>query len=424
MTSARSAAAEDTAALLPANVQTANIWRLAIAQALAGANAVTIYATGAIIGNQLAPNPVLATLPISIFVVGMAACILPAGVIARHHGRRTAFLAGTGAGVLTGLLAAAAVFVGNFWLFCLATFFGGAYAAVVLSFRFAAADGVAPSRRARALSFVMAGGVVAGAVGPQLVNWTMDLWPPHTFVPSFMAQAGVAAIAAIVLLGVRLPAAAVEGDQPAAGRPLAVIARQPRFIAAVSCGAVSYLVMNFIMTAAPLAMHLHGHPQTASNSALQWHVIAMYAPSFFTGHLIMRFGALRVSAAGILLTALSAVVGLGGIAVVHFWWLLVLLGVGWNFGFLGASALVLESHAPEEKTRVQSLNDFIVFGLMAIGSFSSGGLLSAYGWDVVLWASFAPLIIATAALVAVARRKSSSERVEGTPVPPQRHRLP
>ena len=412
MQSARSAAAEYADVSIPGRVQTANIWRLVIAQALAGANAVAIYATGAIIGNQLAPDPVLATLPISIFVVGMAACILPAGAIARYHGRRAAFLAGTGAGVMTGVLAAAAVFVGSFWLFCVATFLGGAYAAVVLSFRFAAADGVAPSRRARALSLVMVGGVVAGVVGPQLVNWTMDLWPPHTFVPTFLAQAAVAAVAAVVLFGVRLPAQAAQDRKSPAGRPLAIIARQPRFIAAVTCGAVTYLVMNFIMTAAPLAMHLHGHAQTASNSALQWHVIAMYAPSFFTGHLITRFGALRIAAVGILLTALSAVVGLGGIAVVHFWWLLVLLGVGWNFGFLGASALVLECHAPEEKTQVQSLNDFIVFGLMAIGSFSSGGLLSAYGWGVVLSAALIPLVIATVALVAVGRRGSSSGRAE------------
>ena len=160
----------DSDALLPGHIQRANIWRLAIAQALAGANAVAVYAAGAIIGSQLAPSPMLATLPISVFVVGMAVCILPAGAIARRHGRRAAFLAGTAAGVVAGLLAMLAVIVGGFWLFCLATFFGGAYAAVVLSFRFAATDGVAPAQRARALSLVMAGGVAAGVVGPQLVT--------------------------------------------------------------------------------------------------------------------------------------------------------------------------------------------------------------------------------------------------------------
>ncbi|MGC4028958.1 MAG: MFS transporter [Steroidobacteraceae bacterium] len=392
---------------LPEHIQRSNIWRLTIAQALAGANSVVVFATGAIVGNQLAPSPVLATLPISIFVVGMAACILPAGAIARRRGRRAAFLAGTGAGVLTGLLAAAAVVAGSFGLFCLATFLGGAYAAVVLSFRFAAADGVALQRRARALSLVMAGGVAAGVVGPQLVTWTMDLWQPHTFAATFLVQAAVAALSAAVLLGVRLPAPAAKDPSSAPGRPLAVIARQPRFIAAVVCGSVSYMLMNFIMTAAPLAMHLSGHPQHASNLGLQWHVIAMYAPSFFTGNLIARFGALRISAVGLVLTALSAIIGLNGIDVGHFLWSLILLGLGWNFGFLGASALVLECHAPSEQNQVQSLNDFIVFGLMAIGSFTSGGLLTAYGWHAVLWVSFVPLAIAVAALITVARRNAT-----------------
>ncbi|EXF44332.1 major facilitator superfamily protein [Pseudomonas sp. BAY1663] len=377
--------------------QRANVWRLSIAQALAGANAVVIYATGAIIGNSLAPVPALATLPISIFVVGMAACILPAGAIARRYGRRAAFLSGTSAGVLTGLLAMLAVIMGWFWLFCLATFFGGSYAAVVLSFRFAAADGVAPERRARALSLVMAGGVAAGVIGPQLVTWSMHLWQPYPFAATFLVQALVAALSAVVLLGVRLPmptAAEIAG-----GRSLPAILAQPRFIAAATCGAVTYMLMNFLMTAAPLAMHMHGHTQESSNLGLQWHVIAMYAPSFFTGGLITRFGAGRVAVAGLLLTGLSAAVGLGGVDLMHFWWALILLGLGWNFGFLGASALVLECHRPKEKTRVQSLNDFIVFGLMAAGSFLSGSLLSAYGWDTVLWVSFGPLLIAAVALL-------------------------
>lgn len=397
--------ANDSAAVLPDSVQRGNIWRLSIAQALAGANAVVVYATGAIVGHMLAPSPMLATLPVSIFVVGMAACILPMGAIAQRHGRRAAFLAGTGAGTLAGLLATLAVVLGGFWLFCLATFFGGSYAAVVLSFRFAAADGVEPGRRARALSLVMAGGVAAGVFGPQLVTWTMDLWPPHLFAATFLVQAAVAVLSALVLLGVRLPmptAAEIAG-----GRPLAEIARQPRFVAAAICGAVSYMLMNFLMTAAPLAMRICGHSQASANLGLQWHVIAMYAPSFFTGHLIARFGAGRLATAGLALTGLAAAVGLLGIDVPHFWGALVLLGLGWNFGFLGASALVLECHRPEEKTRVQSLNDFIVFGLMAVGSFSSGGLLSAYGWNTVLWVSFVPLALAAVALAAAMRRSAA-----------------
>lgn len=402
MSSAAAAAPSSPPQELSPREQRGNIARLTIAQALAGANSVVVYATGAIVGDMLAPDKALATLPISIFVVGMAACIMPVGAIARRHGRRAAFLAGTACGVLVGLLAAAAIVSSSFWLFCLATFFGGAYAAVVLSFRFAAADGVSPALRPRALSFVMGGGVVAGVVGPQLVTHTMYLWQPHMFAATFLVQAAVAALSAYVLLGVRLPAPTAAGV--AKGRPLAVIARQPLFVTAVICGAVSYMLMNFLMTAAPLAMHLCGHSQENANLGLQWHVIAMYAPSFFTGRLIVRFGAGHIVAAGLLLTGLSAAVGLTGIDVANFWLTLILLGIGWNFGFVGASALVLECHRPEEKTRVQSLNDFVVFGTMAVGSFASGGLLAAYDWNTVLWVSFVPLALAVAVLAATASR--------------------
>src|SRR5579883_426676 len=388
----------------PAEYELANIVRLTIAQALAGANSTVVYATGAIIGNTLAPSKALATLPISIFVVGMAACTLPAGAIARRHGRRAAFLAGTGCGVLVGVLAALAVVLGSFWLFCAATFFGGAYAAVILSFRFAAAECVPPERRPRALSAVMAGGVFAGVIGPQLVTYTMDLWAPYLFAGTFLAQAAVAALSALVLIGVRLPMPTAA--ETAGGRPLGAIARQPRFITAAICGVVSYLLMNFLMTAAPLAMRLCGLSQEMSNLGLQWHVIAMYLPSFFTGRLITRFGAPRIVAAGLTLTAASAATGLAGVAVAHFWLSLILLGLGWNFGFIGASALVLECHRPEERTRVQSLNDFIVFGTMALGSFSSGSLLTSYGWSTVLWVSLFPLMIAVAALAFAASSRS------------------
>ena len=384
-------------ALLGPDVSRSNLWRLTLAQALAGANSVVVFATGAIVGSMLAPSPLLATLPISIFVVGMAVCVFPAGELARKYGRKAAFMAGSVAGVLTGLLAMAAMFTGLFWLFCLSTLLGGAYAAVVLSFRFAVTDGLPPEKRPQALSLVMAGGIVAGVIGPQLVTQTMYLWPEKMFAATFLAQAVVAVISGVILYGVQSPAVK---EQHGGGRPLLEIALQPRFISAVVCGAASYMIMNFLMTAAPLAMHMHGHSHESSNLGIQWHVIAMYAPSFFTGKLIARFGAVRISAIGIVLTGISAAVGLLGVDVNHFWWLLILLGIGWNFGFLGASALVLECHKPEEKNRVQSLNDFIIFGLMAIGSFSSGGLLSAYGWQMVLWVSFVPLILAALALAA------------------------
>lgn len=382
---------------IPRATQIGNIARLAIAQALAGANSVVVYATGAIVGNTLAPDKALATLPITIFVVGMALSTLPFGAIAQRHGRRAVFMLGTGCGVLVGILSALAMILGSFWLFCASMVFGGAYAAVALSFRFAAADCVPLERRPTALSLVMAGGIFAGIIGPQLVTHTMTMWMPHLFAATFIAQAVVAALSAVILSGVRLPkptATHTEGG----GRPLAEIITQPRFLLAVTCGVVSYLLMNFLMTAAPLAMHLCGLPQEASNLGLQWHVIAMYAPGFFTGRLIARFGAPKVILAGLALIGSAAGVGLLGLEVAHFWLTLILLGLGWNFGFVGASALVLECHRPEERTRVQSVNDFAVFGTMAFGSFLSGSLLTAYGWSMILMLSFIPLTLAMLAL--------------------------
>ncbi|NIE68657.1 MFS transporter [Burkholderia sp. Ax-1719] len=383
----------------------ANIARLTIAQALAGANSAVIFATGAIIGNMLAPAPELATLPISVFVVGMAALSLPAGLMSERYGRRPVFLAGTACGVVVGVLAAIAVVLGAFWLFCTAMFFGGAYAAVVLSFRFAAADCVEPDQRAHALSLVMAGGVVAGVIGPQLVTYTMNLAPPHTFSATFLAQAVVAALAGVVLAGMDIPMPSVADR--ARGRPLLVIARQRSFMVAAVCAIVSYLLMNFLMTAAPLAMQMCGLPQVTSNQGIQWHVIGMYAPGFVTGSLISRFGARRVVAAGLVLTAMAAVTGLHGVDARHFWLALILLGVGWNFGFVGASAMVLESHREEEKAKVQSFNDFIVFGTMAMGSFLSGSLLTSYGWDAVLRLTFIPIALAALVLLVAGRSRGA-----------------
>jgi MFS family permease len=378
-----------------------NVLRLAVAQALAGANASVIFATGAIIGNTLAPDPAWATVPLSVFVVGMALGTLPAGWLARTYGRQAAFMAGGGAGMLAGLIAAAALLMQSFPMYCAATLCGGLYAAVVLSFRFAAADGASPAFRAKALSWVMAGGVFAGVLGPQLVTLTMDLWAPNLFVVSYLAQAVVALLAVAVLSGVDLPRPA-RADA-AAGRPLMEIVRQPRFVVAVLCGVVSYVLMNLVMTSAPLAMRICGLPPATSNNAIQWHIVAMYGPSFFTGGLIARFGAARVVAAGLLLTACAGAVGLSGISAVHFGAALVLLGLGWNFGFVGASAMVLDCHRPEERTRVQSFNDFLVFGTMAVGSFSSGQLLTSLGWNAVASVVFPPVLLALGVLALTGR---------------------
>ncbi|MGQ0686038.1 MFS transporter, partial [Bradyrhizobium sp.] len=240
-----------------------NVWRLAAAQALTGANSAVIFATGSIVGATLAPDVSLATVPLSMYVLGMASGTLPTGWISRAYGRRVAFFIGTACGVLTGALGAVAILRGHFWLFCLATFLGGLYGAVAQSYRFAAADGASAAFRPKAVSWVMAGGVFAGVLGPQLVQWTMDIWPPYLFAFSFVVQAAVALVATVVLAGVDAPkpqAADLHG-----GRPLLEIARQPRFIAAALCGVVAYPMMNLVMTSAPLAMQMCGLSVSDSN---------------------------------------------------------------------------------------------------------------------------------------------------------------
>lgn len=387
-----------------------NVWRLAAAQALTGANAAVIFATGAIIGAQLAPSVALATVPISMYVLGLAAGTLPTGAIARRYGRRASFMIGAGCGTAAGALGALAILNGAFALFCLATFLGGLYGAVAQSYRFAAADGASADYRPKAVSWVMAGGVFAGVLGPQLVQWTMDIWQPYLFAFSYVVQAGVALIAMAVLWSVDAPK-----PQPAdlaGGRPLLTIVRQPRFIAAALCGVIAYPMMNLVMTSAPLAMQMCGLPVSDSNFGLQWHIVAMYAPSFVTGSLIAKFGAPRVVALGLALEAAGASIGIMGITAPHFWATLFVIGVGWNFAFVGASALVLETHQPNEKNKVQAFNDFLVFGMMAIGSFSSGQLLANYGWTTVNLTVFPPVLLGLLVLAISGWSKSRKQIAE------------
>ncbi len=381
----------------------ANVARLSIAQALTGANSAVIFATGSIVGATLAPSLALATLPLSVYVLGLAIATLPTGYISRRYGRRAAFVIGTGFGALTGVLGCLAILYGSFALFCVATMIGGFYGAVSQSYRFAAADGASRAFQPKAVSWVMAGGVFAGVLGPQLVQWTMDIWPPYLFAFSFATQAVIALIAMAVVAGVDAPP-----PPPAdfgAGRPLMQIARQPRFIAAAISGIVSYAMMNLVMTSAPLAMKMCGLPVSDSNTGIQWHIVAMFGPSFVTGALIARIGAPAVAAAGLLLEATAAAIGLAGVSTYHFWVGLFVLGLGWNLSFIGASTLVLETHRPQERNKVQAFNDFLVFGTMAIGSFVSGQLLADYGWSMVNLVVYPPVAIGLIALAYAARQR-------------------
>ena len=371
---------------------------LAVTQALAGGNSTVLVATAGIVGTTLAPDKSLATRPISIYVLGMWMGTLPLGALARRLGRRDALQIGTVCGVLTGLICCVAVLQGSFLLLNVGAVFSGLYASAHQSYRFAAADTASEAFRPKAISWVLFGGVVAGVVGPQLVIVTQDLWPPYLFAATYIGQAALALISAGVLMFMNIPkppARSAAGD----GRPLGEIAKQPRFVVAVACGVATYSMMNLVMTSAPLAMVMCNHSVTDATLGLQWHVLGMYAPSFATGALMSRFGLERITGAGLALIIVSAVIGIAGISLWHFWIALALLGVGWNFAFIGATTMVTHCHRPNERNKVQAFNDFLVFGSMAIGSFSSGALLVSFGWSMVNGVVFPVALAATALLV-------------------------
>ncbi len=380
-----------------------NAMVLAAAQALAGGNNTVIVSTASIVGAVLAPDKGLATLPITAMVIGIWFGALPVGALARRFGRRFALQTGSLFGVLSGLISYSAVMNGQFWLLLIGTFCGGLYAAAHNSYRFAAADTASEAFRPKVVSWVLAGGVFAAVIGPQLVIFTKDLLSPHMFAASYLGQSACAAIAALVLLFVKIPP--LPATRAVTPRPLAAIVRTPRFIVAVACGMASYAMMNMVMTSAPLAMVGCGHSVTDATLGIQWHVLAMYAPSFVTGGLIARFGVERITGIGLGLIALAAVVGVAGITVAHFWTALVLLGVGWNLAFIGATTMVTQCHRPQERNKVQAFNDFLIFGSMAVASFSSGQLLEYLGWAAINEVIFPTIFLVGAMLVWLALRK-------------------
>ncbi|MBL8690434.1 MAG: MFS transporter [Rhodospirillaceae bacterium] len=364
-----------------------NIRLLTVAQALGGAGPPIIISLGGLVGQALAPSPALVTLPVSLYNLGLALSTLPAAYLMRQLGRRSAYLLGALTAVVAGLLAAGGIFAAAFLLFCLGTFAAGFQGATVQSYRFAAADGVSGPLKAKAISSVLVGGLFAAVIGPQLVIWTRDAIPSAPFAGSFLSQAALAVLVIPVLLLLRTPSVASTAAQ-SGGRPLKAILMSPRYMLAVATGVVSYGLMTFVMTASPVAMVGHGHSVDHAALGIQWHVLAMFVPSFFTGSLIARFGKERVAAVGLLLTGASGAVALGGLDLGHFWVALILLGVGWNFGFIGATAMVTDCHSPEERGKAQGANDFIIFGVVAAASFFSGNLLHASGWETINWLIF------------------------------------
>ncbi|TPJ42699.1 MFS transporter [Mesorhizobium sp. B2-5-13] len=383
---------------------------LAASQAIIGSAAPIAISMGALAGQYLlGADKSLATAPITGFNLGVALGALPAAAIIRWLGQRGGFMIGTVVTALGGLVATLALFHGSFWLFAFALLVIGVGGAFVQQFRFAAADNAPPAFKARAISFVLAGGIITAILGPQIVIFTRELFAPVMFAGSFASILPLAAVGAIVLSFLRLPARTASKVDVADGdaRPLFEIVTKPRFVAALFCAVGSYALMSFVMTGAPLAMVGCGLSEDDATLGISWHVMAMFGPSFFTGSLIHRFGAERVVATGLLLLTGCAVVALSGLALWQFWTALILLGLGWNFAFIGATAMVAASYNPSEKGKVQGFHDFVLFGSVACASLMSGMVYNAWGWTMLNWMIFP---VAALCFVALGALKITSLR--------------
>ena len=380
---------------------------LALGQAMGGATTVITYSTASIVGATIAPDKGLATVPLTSLVLGLWLGTLPVGALARRFGRRVALRTGSLFGVAAGLICYAAVMRGNFWLFLAGTFCVGLYAASMQSYRFAAADTASEAYRPKVVSWVLTGGVLAAFLGPEMVIFTKDIFLPFTFAASYLGLSACALVGFAVLGFVKVPP--VAGVRSENARPLGEIVRQPRFVVAAACGVASYALMNLVMTAAPLAMVGCGHSVTEAALGIQWHVLGMYAPSFVTGAVIARFGISRVTGLGLALIALCAIAAITGLSVAHFWTALVCLGVGWNLSFIGATTMVTQCHRPQERTKVQAFNDFLIFGSMAVSSFSSGQLLAYFGWATLNAVIFPVVIVVGGLLLWLSLRERAAE---------------
>jgi MFS family permease len=380
-----------------------DIFLLACCQALLLTNGAGLITMNGLVGYTLADTKALATLGVTMYVLGSAVTTMPASLLMARIGRRRGFMAGAIINVGGCALAALAISRHSFVLYCAATAVIGIYNAIGLQYRFAAAEVAAPPDKAKAISLVLAGGVVGGFLGPESVRRAVGLFETP-FLGGFVALAGYALIALVVQSLVHVPPPTLE-ERSGQGRPLSVIVRQPAFIVAVLAGAVGYGLMNLLMTATPIAMDICQHPFGAVAIVIEWHVVGMYAPGFFTGSLIRRFGVLNVILAGVVLVALCAGIALQGTTVTHFLVALVLLGIGWNFMYTGGTALLTEAHAPAEKARVQGTNDFIVFAAMGVSSLASGAMVSAAGWDAMNRAVLPVLVVIAAAVMWFAWRR-------------------
>ena len=375
-----------------------NVLILALCQALyLSASSIQVALSG-LVGAMLAPDKLLATLPFSLITVMTASTTIPASFLMARLGRRAGFVLGALLGGSGGAISTIAIFHRSFIAFCVGNALMGCFQAVAQYYRFAAADAAAPAFKSRAVSWVMAGGVAAALLGPGIAGFSKDLFAPITFAGSYLAIVVLAALSILLLsrLSIPRPAAPAPGQ---GGRKLAVIARQPAFIAAVANGVLGYATMVFVMSATPLAAVACGHSSDDAIGIIRMHLLGMFAPSFVTGSLIARFGVTRVLLAGAGMLLASALAALSGIALYNFWAALALLGVGWNFLYVGGTTLLTAAYRPEERAKTQAANEFLTFGVVAMASFASGGVMARIGWNAINYATFPLLLIAAATTV-------------------------
>jgi len=373
-----------------------NVLVLSGCQATLQVTGATMISVTGLAGYALAQDKALATLPLTCYVLGSAITTIPASLLMRSIGRRAGFQCGTAIGVLGSAICSYAIVAASFWLLSLGMFCMGIYTAFGKYYRFAAADAAEESFRAKAISLTLAGGLFGGIIGPELATHTRTASAEFTYLGSYISLGVVCLLAMAILTRLNIPQLSAA-EREDSGRPLGVILRQPVFIVAALASMLSYGIMNLMMTSTPLAMRAHDHHFNDAAFVLQWHMIGMYAPSFFTGSLIQRFGVLNVIFAGIVLLFICVVSALAGTMIVNFWLAMFLLGVGWNFMYVGGSALLTECHTSAERAKTQAANDFMVFATMAVSSLSSGLLLNKSGWHAVNYGSIPFLLLATIA---------------------------
>jgi MFS family permease len=360
-----------------------NLRVLVAAQVVLGSQMPVNFVLGGLAGQLLAPNVCLATLPVTLIIVGSMLSAPVLSELMQRRGRTLGFVIGAIGGGVGAALSGWALIAGSFGLLLLGSLLSGIYMSSQGFFRFAAADGASEAYRPKAISYVMAAGLASAVLGPQLVKLTADALAPIPFAGAYLAAAALNLVGVFVFYWLDSPRPAPPAPDGPRARTRRELLRSPRIAGAMVCAMVSYALMNLVMTSTPLAMVGCGFATGQAADVVMWHVIAMFGPSFFTGHLITRFGTEKVVAAGLVILAAAGAVGLSGVGLWHFTLALILLGLGWNFGFIGATAMLASAHTPDERGRVQGMNDFAVFGLVAVASLASGGLMNCSGGSVV-----------------------------------------